>query len=236
MTRYGYARVSTAKQDLSDQVAQLEAHGIDRSHIEAEVISSRKAKRVALERVLEELKEGDELHVVELSRLGRSMEELGTLGKTLEEKGVRLGVGGAVYDPSTFEGRTIFLVLSMVAELEREFIADRTRRRLAQMKADGKQIGRKPALTKRQATEAKKAYDAGLSKSTIAAKYGVSRATITKAVEGAADAERIETDPELRRTIREQEKEQAAAIRRLEAAKRAADEEKAASTKEKTNA
>jgi len=235
MTKYGYARVSTAKQDLADQISQLEALGVDRADIEAEVISSRKERREKLDLILGELRRGDELHVVELSRLGRSMEELGALGKTLEEKGVRLGIGGAVYDPTTFEGRTIFLVLSMVAELEREFIADRTRRRLAQMKADGKQVGRKPALTKRQTTEARKAYEQGLSKARIARIYGVSRATITKAVERAGDEARIETDPELRRTIREQEKEQKAAERRLAAAKRAADGEKAAAAKEKTD-
>ncbi|CEI49771.1 recombinase family protein [Propionibacterium freudenreichii] len=236
MTRYGYTRVSTARQDLEDQIAQVESYGVDRSYIEGEIISSRKEKRAALARVLAELSEGDELHVVKLDRLGRDMEELGEVGRLLEQKKVKLGIGGTIHDPSTFEGRTLFLVLSMVAELEREFIADRTRRRLAQMKADGKHIGRKPALTKRQKTEAAKAFAAGLSKSQIAKIYGVSRATVAKAVEQGSDEERIERDPELRRTVRAQQKEEREAVKRLEAAKRAADKEKAEANKEKTDA
>lgn len=226
MKKYGYARVSTAKQDLEAQVALIESYGVDQTYIEAEVVSSRKEKRAALERVLAELSAGDELHVVELSRLGRNMEELASVGKQLEEKKVKLGIGGTIHDPSTFEGRAIFLVFAMVAELEREFIADRTRRRLAHMKAEGKPIGRKPALSKRQITEARKAYEAGYSKNRISKIYGVSRATVSRALEASQDEAAVEQSPELRKLIREQVAEDAAIQRKLEAAKKAADEAK----------
>lgn len=165
--------------------------------------------------------------MVNLDRLGRSMEELGAVGRLLEEKKVKLGIGGTIHDPSSFEGRTLFLVLSMVAELERGFIADRTRRRLAQKRANGEHIGRKPALTKRQKTEVAKAFDAGLSKSQISKIYGVARATVAKAIQETSDEARIELDPALSKTVRAQEKEEREIIRRLEAAKRAADKEKA---------
>ncbi|WP_431862946.1 recombinase family protein [Micrococcus terreus] len=226
MTVYGYGRVSTKLQDLEAQIAQIEGYGVDRSCIEHEIISSRKQKREALERVLAEVSEGDTLHVVKLDRLGRDMDELGAVGRFLEEKKVKLGIGGVIHDPTTFEGRTLFLVLSMVAEIERELIAERTRDKLARKRANGEQIGRKPALTKRQRSEAAKAFEAGLSKSQIAGIYGVARATVAKAILESSDEERIESDPELRKTIRAQEKEEREAVRRLEAAKRAADKEK----------
>lgn len=227
MTVYGYGRVSTKLQDLEAQISQIEGYGVDRSYIEHEIISSRKQKREALERVLAEVSEGDTLHVVKLDRLGRDMDELGAVGRFLEEKKVKLGIGGVIHDPTTFEGRTLFLVLSMVAEIERELIAERTRDKLARKRANGEQIGRKPALTKRQRAEAAKAFEAGLSKSQIARIYGVARATVAKAILESSDEERVERDPELRKTIRAQEKEEREAIRRLEAAKRAAEKEKA---------
>lgn len=232
MTNYGYGRVSTKLQDLEAQIAQIEGYGVDRSYIEHEIISSRKQKREALERVLAEVSEGDTLHVVKLDRLGRDMDELGAVGRFLEEKKVKLGIGGVIHDPTTFEGRTLFLVLSMVAEIERELIAERTRDKLARKRANGEQIGRKPALTKRQRAEAAKAFEAGLSKSQIARIYGVARATVAKAILESSDEERIERDPELRKTIRAQEKEEREAVRRLEAAKRAADKDKSATTVE----
>jgi DNA invertase Pin-like site-specific DNA recombinase len=93
------------------------------------------------------------------------------------------------------------------------------------MKAVGKHIRRKPALTRRQKAEAAKAFAAGLSKSQIARIYGVARATVAKAIEQSSDEERIKRDPEHRRTLRVQKMEGRDAVRRLEAARRAADKD-----------
>lgn len=235
MTRYGYARVSTARQDLEAQIAQIEGYGVDRSFIEGEIISSRKAKRPEFEKVFAELTEGDELHVVKLDRIGRDMIEIAEICTKLDERGVKIGLAGSIIDRSTFEGRALFLVFSMVAEIERELIAERTRAKFARKRANGERIGRKPALTKRQKTEAAKAWETGLSKSQISKIYGVARATVAKAILEVSDEERIEIDPELRKTIRLQEKEEREAVRKLEAAKRAADKEKATETEEVTN-
>ncbi|MEV8265161.1 recombinase family protein [Microbacterium sp. NPDC077057] len=227
MTDYGYGRVSTKRQDLEAQIAQIMGYGVDRSYIEGEIISSRKAKRPAFERVLAELTEGDTLHVVRLDRIGRDMGEIAAVGLMLDERKVKIAIAGTVHDRSTFEGRALFLVFSMVAELERELIAERTRDKMARKRANGEQIGRKPALTKRQKAEAAKAWETGLSKSQISKIYGVARATVAKAILECSDEERIESDPELRKTIRLQEKEEREAVRRLESAKRAADKDKA---------
>lgn len=232
MTKYGYARVSTARQDLESQIGQIEAYGVDRSFIEGEIISSRKAKRPEFEKMFAELAEGDELHVVKLDRIGRDMIEIAEICTKLDERGVKIGIAGSIIDRSTFEGRALFLVFSMVAEIERELIAERTRAKFARKRANGERIGRKPALSKRQKIEAAKGWETGLSISQISKIYGVARATVSKAISEVRDEDRIEADPELRRTIRLQEKEEREAVRKLEAAKRAADKEKDEAAKE----
>lgn len=236
MTEYGYCRVSTKKQDLEAQIAQIMSYGVDRSYIEGEIISTRKAKRPAFERVLAELSEGDILHVVRLDRIGRDMGEIAAIALNLDERKIKIAVAGTILDRSTFEGRALFLVFSMVAELERELIAERTREKMTRKRVNGERIGRKSALTKRQKTEAAKAWEMGLSKSQISKIYGVARATVTKAILEIGDEERIEVDPELRKTIRLQEKEERETVRRLESAKRAADKERTEQSKEAIDA
>lgn len=198
-------------------------YGVDRSYIEGEIISTRKAKKPAFQRVLAELTEGDTLHVVRFDRIGRDMGEIAAVGLMLDERKLKIAIAGTAHDRSTFEGRALFLVFSMVAA--------RTRDKMARKRANGERIGRKPALTKRQKTEAAKAWETGLSKSQILKIYGVARATVTNSILECSDEEQIESDPELRKTIRLQEKEERDAVRRLESAKKSADKEKAESAR-----
>lgn len=71
---YGYARVSTAEQNLDRQLDMLREHGAET--IFTEKISGVKRSRPELNQLLSVLKEGDTIVVESLSRLGRSTKNL----------------------------------------------------------------------------------------------------------------------------------------------------------------
>ena len=64
----GYARVSTAEQHLHAQTDSLNEAGAER--IFSEKISGAKAKRPELERMIEQLRDGDVVVVTKYDRLG----------------------------------------------------------------------------------------------------------------------------------------------------------------------
>ena len=85
------------------------------------------------------------------------------LGAALQERGVGLRVLEQGIDTSTAEGRAMFGMLSVLAELQRELIAANTRDGLAAARARRRKGGRRPKLTPAQAHHAQELYDAGRS-------------------------------------------------------------------------
>jgi hypothetical protein len=73
------------------------------------------------------LREGDTLTVTRLDRLSRSVLHLVTLGAELRERGIGLHVIEQGIDTATMEGRAMFGMLSVLAELQRELIVDGAR-------------------------------------------------------------------------------------------------------------
>ncbi|MGW4336026.1 recombinase family protein [Rhodococcus koreensis] len=94
---------------------------------------------------LQRLRADDVLVITRLDRLGRSMLHLITLGAELRERGIGLKVLEQGIDTATAEGRAMFGMLSVLAELQRELIAANTRDGLAAARARGRKGGR-PAL------------------------------------------------------------------------------------------
>ncbi len=77
------------------------------------------------------------------------------------ERGVELHVIEQGIDTSTMEGRAIFGMLSVLAELQRELIVANTRDGLAAVRARGRKGGRRPKLNADQARLAQQLYDGG---------------------------------------------------------------------------
>ncbi len=84
----GYARVSTADQDMAMQFAALERAGVDPGQIWSETVSGVKAKRPQRDLALLDCRKGDTLVVYKLDRLGRSLRELLQIVGDLEARGV----------------------------------------------------------------------------------------------------------------------------------------------------
>jgi DNA invertase Pin-like site-specific DNA recombinase len=72
----GYARVSTAEQDLHLQRDALRRAGCSEEHIFCDIASGARTARPGLEACLQALEPGDTLMVWRLDRLGRSMAHL----------------------------------------------------------------------------------------------------------------------------------------------------------------
>jgi DNA invertase Pin-like site-specific DNA recombinase len=94
----GYARVSTAEQDVDLQLDALREAGCHVELIFVDKVSGAKSQRPGLEACIDALEPGDTLLVWRLDRLARSMPQLVNLIQELLEKGVafRSLRGGAI--------------------------------------------------------------------------------------------------------------------------------------------
>ena len=179
MPVYGYARVSTEDQDLSDQLERLKAAGC--AKIFREKISSTRAKRPQLDRLMETLQAGDSVLVTKLDRFGRSTRELFNLIHELGERDVGFrSLGDPLFDTTSSQGRLLLGVLAVIAEYERDLIRERTSNGRKRAMANGVKFGRKRKLSEYQRAEAMRRRDAGETIVSIAKSYAVDPAMISR--------------------------------------------------------
>ncbi len=141
MPRIGYARVSSSSQDLEIQNARLSAAGCEVIRTETGSGASREG-RAELQDILEFLREGDELVVHRLDRLGRSTRDVLNLVHELDGKGASLRVLEPEVTTAGDLGRLVVTVLGMVADMELKFIRDRQRAGIEAAKKKGIYKGR----------------------------------------------------------------------------------------------
>nr|WP_260864784.1 MULTISPECIES: recombinase family protein [Streptomyces] len=119
------------------------------------------------------------MQVTRLDRLSRSVLHLVTLGADLRERGIGLHVIEQDIDTSTMEGRAMFGMLFVLAELQHELIVANTNDGLASARALGRVGGRRPKLTEDQAVLAQRFYDEReKTAKRIADMFGVPRSTV----------------------------------------------------------
>lgn len=175
----GYARVSTGDQNPDHQIDALRRAGVADENIHVDHASGAKSSRPKLDLVLALLREGDQLAITRLDRLGRSVLHLITLGAELRGRGVGLRVLEQGIDTATAEGRAMFGMLSVLAEFQRELVVANTRDGLAAARARGRKGGRPAKLTGEQVALAQRLYDAGdHTVAQIAELIGVRRTTL----------------------------------------------------------
>ncbi len=111
----GYARVSTDDQDLTLQLAALRKAKCRR--VFQEKISGARADRPELQRMLDQLREGDTVVVWRLDRLARSTRNLLELCETINAAGAGLrSIGEPWADTTSPAGKMVLTVFGGIAE------------------------------------------------------------------------------------------------------------------------
>lgn len=153
----GYIRVSTLAQDIENQRHEILEWAHDRKLLIDEWItvelSSRKSESDRQIDKVRMLEKGDLLVVAELSRLGRSTGQVINLVNELVARGIGLETlkqnisikpGNGEMDQQT---KIMVTVFSLMAELERDLIAQRTKQALAARKASGQRLGKPKGIS-----------------------------------------------------------------------------------------
>ncbi|OCW45306.1 recombinase family protein [Aeromonas caviae] len=171
----GYARVSSVGQSLEVQLDKLETAGCERVYQEKASGTSTDG-REQLAELLRYVREGDEVVITKLDRLGRSLADLLDITEQLEAKGVTLRVLDQNLETTTAQGKLMFTMLGAFAEFETALRKERQMEGIAKAKAAGKYTGR-PKSIDENAIKAT-LLEGGKSLREIAALHGVSRATV----------------------------------------------------------
>ncbi|OBX17939.1 integrase [Erythrobacter sp. QSSC1-22B] len=184
MPAYGYARVSTADQDLSLQQDALTVAGC--VTIRAEKVSGTSTKgRDELRTILDFIQDGDELVVTRIDRLARSIGDLQDVVRELKAKGASLRATEQPIDTSTAAGKAFLDMLGVFAEFETNLRRERQMEGIAKAKANGVYRGRKPSVDRK---DVRRMQDEGLKPTEIAKQLKVSRSTVWRALRNAASA------------------------------------------------
>jgi DNA invertase Pin-like site-specific DNA recombinase len=145
MARIGYARVSTLDQDLQVQFVRLRDEGC--SIIRSEIVSGgTREGRTELATIIEFLREGDELMVTRLDRLGRDTRDVLNIVHECQQRGAFVTVLDPHVSTCGEMGHVILTVLGMVAQMERRFIRERQREGIERAKASKLYMGGKRRL------------------------------------------------------------------------------------------
>jgi len=153
----GYARVSTEDQNLDGQLDALKAAGAER--IFADKITGTARSRPELDRLLDQLRQGDVITVTKYDRLARSLRDLLDIVDTIQARGAGFRSLAEDIDTTTPAGRLVFHVFASIAQFERERISERTKEGLEAARKRGRVGGRPPALSAAQKIEVRRMRD-----------------------------------------------------------------------------
>ena len=175
----GYARVSTDDQHLDGQLDALKAAGAEK--VFADKITGTARSRPELDRLLDQLRQGDVITVTKYDRLARSLRDLLDIVDTIQAHGAGFRSLAEDIDTTTPAGRLVFHVFASIAQFERERISERTKEGLEAARKRGRVGGRPPALSPVQRDEVKRMRDdEGRNLSEIARIFEVSVKTVRR--------------------------------------------------------
>ncbi len=185
-----YLRVSTFEQNTDTQrfdlLQMVQQRGL--TVVEEYVdhgISGTRVRRPALDRMMADARRGrfDIVLVWACDRLARStkhfletLDELNRLGVEFASFREQLDTGGAL-------GRAVVVIISAVAELERNLIIERVKAGLRRARLEGRRIGRAPLEVNRVALLRDRAQ--GMSLKNLAKTYGISKASVCRVIKDA---------------------------------------------------
>jgi DNA invertase Pin-like site-specific DNA recombinase len=181
-----YTRVSTFDQNPETQALDLrrlaEQRGFEIVHEYTDRISGAKAKRPALDQMLAAAhrREFDTVLVWAADRLARSVRHFLEVLDTLNHLGIEFVSFRENLDTGGPLGRAVVIIVSAVAELERNLIIERVRAGLRRVRLEGRTLGRKPIEIDRVGLLRDRTR--GLSLAQLAKSYKISRTSVARAL------------------------------------------------------
>jgi len=184
-----YARVSTSEQNTDSQLLDLRRYTRERGwHIFKEFvdngISGTKDSRPALNELMNDAKKRrfDTVLVWRFDRFARSTKHLILALEEFRNLGIDFVSYQENIDTSSPLGSAIFTIISAVAQLERDIIAERVKAGLRRAKQNGKKLGRPRGTV--DVEEVQRLRSKGLSLRQIGKQLGVSRTTVGQILNG----------------------------------------------------
>jgi DNA invertase Pin-like site-specific DNA recombinase len=181
-----YTRVSTCDQNPETQALDLrrlaEQRGFEIVHEYSDRISGAKAKRPELDQMMAAAhrREFDVVLVWAADRLARSVRHFLEVLDTLNHQGIEFVSFRENLDTGGPLGRAVIVIVSAVAELERNLIIERVRAGLRRARLEGRVLGRKPLEIDRPGLLRDRAR--GMSLSQLAKAHKISRTSAARAL------------------------------------------------------
>lgn len=169
--KYGYCRISTAYQNEDRQIIALKEAGVPVRNIISDQRSGKDFDRPGYRRLCRKVKEGDEIYIKSIDRLGRNYNEILEQWRYLTKV---KKVGLVVLDMPLLDTRKgkdltgelisdiVLQLLSYVAQTEREFIRQRQKEGIAAAKARGVHFGRREMVIPDEFEEVYSQYEDGM--------------------------------------------------------------------------
>lgn len=150
--KYGYIRVSTKEQNVDRQLSAILKEDVEANNIFIDKSSGKDFNRKQYRKLIRKLKEGDELYIKSIDRLGRNYDEIIkewnyiTKGKSVEIIVLDFPLLDTRAKVSGITGRflsdIVLQILSYVAQIERENIHQRQMEGIREAKKKGIKFGR----------------------------------------------------------------------------------------------
>jgi DNA invertase Pin-like site-specific DNA recombinase len=191
-----YARVSTADQHLETQLYDLRKLAANRGfEVSREYcdrgISGSKARRPALDAMMADGRRGQfsVVLVAAFDRIARSTKNFLEIVDELNELEIEFISAREAIDTSGPMGRMFITLVGSIAELERSLIVERIKAGMRRARMEGQKLGRAPLNVDHDALVRDRL--AGMSLTSVAKKYGVSRASVVRFVREAQQRQEV---------------------------------------------
>ncbi len=177
--KVGYARVSSAGQNLSSQIEALEKAGCEKIFKE-KMSGTMASNRTELQNALDFVRSGDIFVVTRLDRCSRSVLDLHQIIEKLNNKDVAFKATEQELDTSTSSGRLMIGLLSIVSAFETDLRAERQADGIQSALKRGVKFGRKAKLDEEQVVLAIEKQKQGLTNQDIADEFEIGRSTLLR--------------------------------------------------------
>ena len=178
---FNYLRVSTILQNTERQLVDVLC---DRLY--EDKLSGKDINRPQFQLMMNNLRSGDVINVHSLDRVGRNTKDILEIVQQIKDKGCQIYFHkeNLKFDgtKSDLYSDLMLTILAGFSEFERNIILERQREGIAIAKAKGVYKGRRSKLTEKQLEDMKMDFNAGLAKTEIAEKYGITRAYVYQLV------------------------------------------------------